>query len=63
MKLLNLCSDGCYVIEKHITLDKNLMTGPDHLSSTEPKDFFNFVKSIRKTEELLGNGEKKPTNF
>ena len=53
---------GARVIEKHITLDKK-MTGPDHLASTEPKDFFNFVKSIRKTEELLGSGEKKPTKL
>lgn len=51
---------GARVIEKHITLDKK-MTGPDHLASTEPKDFLNYVKSIRKTEELLGSSEKKPT--
>ena len=27
------------------------------------RTFFNFVKSIRKTEELLGSGEKKPTKL
>jgi len=51
---------GARVIEKHITLDKK-MIGPDHLASMEPRDFFNYIKSIRKTEELLGSSEKKPT--
>ena len=32
------------------------------MQSTEPRTF-NFVKSIRKTEELLGSGEKKPTKL
>ena len=31
---------GACLIEKHFTLDKN-MSGPDHLASLEPNDFFN----------------------
>ena len=51
---------GAKVIEKHITLNKS-MRGPDHKASMEPKDFYNYVKSIRNTETLLGSYLKKPT--
>ena len=36
---------GAKVIEKHITLNKN-MKGPDHQASMEPKNFYNYVKLI-----------------
>ena len=52
---------GAMVIEKHFTLDCN-MEGPDHIASTEPKDFAAMVKAIRMTETILGNGEKQPTS-
>ena len=51
---------GAKVIEKHITLNKN-MIGPDHKASMEPKNFFNYVKLIRNTEILLGSYLKKPS--
>lgn len=51
---------GATVIEKHFTLDKN-MEGPDHKASLNPKELKEFVQSIRKTEKLLGNGIKEPT--
>ena len=51
---------GAVCIEKHITLDQN-MQGPDHQASMEPKSFRQYVKSIRNTEKLLGDGIKKPT--
>jgi len=51
---------GAKVIEKHITLNKN-MRGPDHKASMEPKNFFNYVKLIRNTETLLGSYLKKPS--
>ena len=51
---------GAQVIEKHITLNKN-MRGPDHKASMEPKNFFNYVKLIRNTEILLGSYLKKPS--
>jgi len=53
-------SKGATIIEKHITLDKK-MHGPDHSSSLEPIEFFNFVKNIRLVEKSLGINEKKPT--
>ena len=51
---------GARVIEKHITLNKN-MEGPDHKASMEPKDFYNYVKSIKNTSILLGDYLKKPS--
>ncbi len=50
---------GATVIEKHFTMDKNL-PGPDHKASLDPKEFKDFVKSIRDSERLLGNGLKFP---
>ena len=51
---------GARVIEKHFTIDKN-MEGPDHKASLNPEELREYISEIRKTEELLGNGEKKPT--
>lgn len=52
---------GAAIIEKHFTIDKN-MEGPDHKASMEPAELKEFVKAIRKTEKLLGNGIKGPTD-
>ena len=52
---------GARVIEKHITLNKRL-AGPDHQSSMEPKEFFDFVKKVRKLEKILGKEKKFLTN-
>ena len=51
---------GASVIEKHITLDRNL-TGPDHLASMEPDEFCEYVRLIRNTTKLLGSFEKSAT--
>lgn len=51
---------GADFIEKHITLDKS-MEGPDHKASMSPTEFAAYVRSIRDTEKLLGNGVKRPT--
>lgn len=52
---------GACVIEKHFTLDRNLM-GPDHRASLEPDELKSMVTSIRNIEIALGDGIKKPTN-
>lgn len=49
---------GAKYIEKHITLDHNMM-GPDHKASLDPTEFKEFCDAIRKTENMLGNGVKK----
>ena len=46
-------SCGAKIIEKHFTLNKNLKV-PDQVVSADPVQFKDLVKSIRKTEELLG---------
>lgn len=51
---------GASVIEKHLTLDKN-MDGPDHIASTEPNEFKRMVDAIRNVERSLGTGIKRPT--
>ena len=51
---------GAVLIEKHITLDKN-MAGPDHKASLEPKELEDMIKAIRITEKALGDGIKKIT--
>ncbi len=50
--------NGACVIEKHFTLDKSL-PGPDHLASSNPKEFANLVKSIRRAEKMLGSSIKQ----
>jgi len=49
---------GAEVIEKHITLSKD-MEGPDHKVSLEPLELVGLVQAIRDVEKILGNGEKK----
>ena len=49
---------GGIMIEKHFTLDKNL-PGPDHKTSSTPREFSTLVKTIRAAETMLGNDQKK----
>lgn len=51
---------GARIIEKHITLDRDL-PGPDHRASMEPADFTRFVANVRAVESAIGNGLKVPT--
>ena len=52
---------GACVIEKHITLDRNL-PGPDHRASLEPPEFSALVRGIRVVEAALGDGRKEPAS-
>ena len=51
---------GACVIEKHFTLDKNLL-GPDHRASLEPDELRQMVMTIRDAEKAMGGGVKRPT--
>lgn len=51
---------GASVIEKHITLDRNL-PGPDHKASLEPVELKAMVAAIRNIEIALGDGIKRLT--
>jgi N,N'-diacetyllegionaminate synthase len=50
---------GATIIEKHLTLDRNL-PGPDHKASLEPDLFAAMVQGIRTIELALGEGIKRP---
>ncbi len=51
---------GACVIEKHLTLGRQL-DGPDHHASIEPQEFVALVKGIRTVEAALGDGIKRPS--
>jgi N-acetylneuraminate synthase/N,N'-diacetyllegionaminate synthase len=48
---------GACMIEKHITLNKNL-PGPDHPASLEPDELAVFVKTLREAEAAMGRVRK-----
>ena len=52
---------GAKVVERHITLDRN-MWGSDHLCSVEPQGMFRLVRAIRELEEALGSSDKVVTD-
>ncbi|MBI5643144.1 MAG: N-acetylneuraminate synthase family protein [Deltaproteobacteria bacterium] len=51
---------GGTIIEKHITLDRNLK-GPDHPYAMEVEEFKGMVSEIRHIEKALGDGVKQPS--
>lgn len=50
---------GACMIEKHFTLDRK-MEGPDHIASTEPKEFKEMVERLRQIPVIMGSGKKEP---
>jgi N-acetylneuraminate synthase len=60
--LLKVCSAavalGASSIERHITLDR-AMYGSDQAASIETHSLKNFVETIRKIPEIIGDGKKK----
>lgn len=48
---------GAVVVEKHVTLDRN-MPGPDHKASATVDEFAELVKAIRNIEKALGGNKK-----
>jgi N,N'-diacetyllegionaminate synthase len=52
---------GACVVEKHLTLDRQL-PGPDHQASIEPREFAELVNGIHEVEAALGSGVKEPTS-
>ena len=49
---------GAKIIEKHFTLDKNLL-GPDHKFALSPTELKKMVESIRMAEKTFGDGKKR----
>ena len=53
---------GACVIEKHFTLDRNLL-GPDHSFAIEPDELKEMVRCIREVEKAKGNGIKEKSEL
>ena len=51
---------GAKFIEKHFTLDKNLL-GPDHKASITPDELEELCINVRRAEKMLGDRDKKVT--
>lgn len=51
---------GAKIIEKHLTLNKN-MKGPDHKASLNPIEFKKMITEIRNIELAIGNDKKIPS--
>ena len=51
---------GATVIEKHFTLDREML-GPDHKASLEPSELKIMIQSIRDVELILGSDQKVVT--
>lgn len=49
---------GACIVEKHFTLDKNQSDFRDHQLSADPAELAQLVEAIRRTEVLMGSGEK-----
>jgi N,N'-diacetyllegionaminate synthase len=50
---------GARILEKHFTLDKHFSDFRDHQLSADPAEMAAIVKSVRRVEALLGDGEKR----
>ena len=48
---------GAKIVEKHFTLDRS-MPGPDHRASLEPTELKECINLMRRTETMMGLGEK-----
>ena len=49
---------GANIVERHFTLNRTF-EGPDHILSSEPKEFKELVSISKKIKDVLGSGVKK----
>jgi len=57
MASIAAAAHGAKVIEKHFTLDRE-MVGPDHAASIDPQELQRMVSGVREVESLLGQPKK-----
>lgn len=50
---------GASIIEKHFTFDTSA-PGPDHAASLMPSELRSLILSVRRVEQALGDGRKRP---
>lgn len=54
---LAVCA-GATIIERHLTYDRSA-AGPDHSASSDPAQFAEYVRLIRRAESICGRGGKR----
>lgn len=50
---------GACTLERHLTLDRR-RPGPDHSMSMEPDELRDLIERLRRIEQALGDGRKRP---
>lgn len=60
LAVLGAVARGASIIEKHITILRDVADAQDWKVSAGPEDFPQLVRRIRRMETLIGNGEKEP---
>jgi N-acetylneuraminate synthase/N,N'-diacetyllegionaminate synthase len=61
LAVLAAVARGAKVIEKHITILRDVPNAQDWKVSAGPDDFAGLVANIRRVEAMLGNGRKEPS--
>jgi len=60
LAVLGAVARGASIIEKHITILRDVPNAQDWRVSAGPENLARLVSSIRRMERMLGSGEKKP---
>ena len=59
LAVLSAVARGAAIVEKHITILRDVPDAQDWKVSAGPEDFPELVRNIRRVEELLGHGRKE----
>lgn len=60
LAILSAVARGASIVEKHITILRDIPDAQDWKVSAGPDDFPGLVRDIRRVERLLGHGRKEP---
>jgi len=60
LAILAAVARGAAIVEKHITIHRDVPDAQDWKVSAGPEDFPELVREIRRVETLLGHGRKEP---
>lgn len=59
LAILSAVAKGANIIEKHITIHRNIPNAQDWKVSAGPEDFPKLISEIRRVESILGHGKKE----
>ena len=60
LAVLSAVARGAKLIEKHITILRDIPNAQDWKVSAGPEDLSQLIKDIRRVEAMMGNGRKEP---